>query len=166
MAKNRIISLINILDGIVVQSYQFKNIYQLKTKIAIDYMNNWGIDEIILLDIKNSLSKKNYLIKNLKFITKNCQTPVSAGGGIVNIKQVEKMIRNGADKVVINSSSYQNKNLIKESVKEFGSQAVVSAIDVKKHIKKYYLFSKSGLKRKKNIKDHLKIYRNMVQVRY
>ena len=158
MAKNRIISLINILDGIVVQSYQFKKYLPIgKPKIAIDYMNNWGIDEIILLDIKNSLSKKNYLIKNLKSITKNCQTPVSAGGGIVNIKQVEKMIRNGADKVVINSSSYQNKNLIKESVKEFGSQAVVSAIDVKKDKKKYYLFSKSGLKKEKiNIKDHLK----------
>ena len=84
MAKNKFISLINILDGIVVQSYQFKKYLPIgKPKIAIDYMNNWGIDEIILLDIKNSLSKKNYLIKNLKFITKNCQAPVSAGGGIV-----------------------------------------------------------------------------------
>ena len=81
MAKNRIISLINILDGIVVQSYQFKKYLPIgDPKIAIDYMYNWGIDEIILLDIKNSLSKKNYLIKNLKFITKNCQTPVSQAG--------------------------------------------------------------------------------------
>ena len=59
MARTRFISIINILSGKVVQSYNFKKVFTYwPSKIAIDYMNNWGVDEIMLLDIKNSLTKK------------------------------------------------------------------------------------------------------------
>ena len=106
-------------------------------------MNNWGIDEIILLDIKNSITKKNFLIKNLKKMTRDCQTPLAAGGGIDNIRQVEKIIKNGADKVVLNSGTQINKNLIRQSSHEFGSQAIVYSLDIKKEKGKFYFYKYS-----------------------
>ena len=70
MARTRFISIINILSGKVVQSYNFKKYLPIgHPKIAIDYMNNWGVDEIMLLDIK-LFNKKKFLINNLKKLTK------------------------------------------------------------------------------------------------
>ncbi len=158
MARTRFISIINILNKKVVQSYNFKRYLPIgDPKIAIDYMNNWGIDEIILLDIKNSITKKNFLIKNLKKMTRDCQTPLAAGGGIDNIRQVEKIIKNGADKVVLNSGTQINKNLIRQSSHEFGSQAIVYSLDIKKEKGKFYFYKYSGTeKNSEDILDHLK----------
>ena len=148
MARTRFISIINILSGKVVQSYNFKKYLPIgHPKIAIDYMNNWGVDEIMLLDIKNSLTKKNFLINNLKKLTKNCQTPLAAGGGIESIKQVEKIIKTGADKVVLNSGTLINKSLIRQSSREFGSQAVIYSLDIKKEKDRYYIYKYSGTKK-------------------
>ena len=158
MARARFISIINILNEKVVQSYNFKKYLPIgDPKIAIDYMNNWGVDEIILLDIKNSIFKQDFVIKNLKRLTRDCQTPLTAGGGVCNLRQVEKIIKNGADKVVLNTGVQINKNLIRQSSYEFGSQAIVCSLDIKKEKGKFNFYSYSGTeKNNEDLLDYLK----------
>jgi len=150
MKNVRIIGNVLIKDEIAVQSINFKKYLPIgKPKILIDFLSTWGIDEIIVLDIKGSIKNNSYLKNNLKEITKNTNTPVSAGGGIKNIKDVESLIRGGADKVVINSNGILNPKLIKKSALEFGNQAIIGSIDVKRIDNNYNVFTHSGTKQSK-----------------
>lgn len=160
MKNVRIIGNVLIKNEIAVQSINFKKYLPIgKPKILIDFLSTWGIDEIIVLDINGSIKDSTYLKDNLKEITKNSNTPISAGGGIKNIKDVENLIRGGADKVVINSNGILNPKLIKKSALEFGNQAVIGSIDVKKVDNSYNVFTHSGTKQSKfSLIETIKIY--------
>lgn len=160
MKNVRIIGNVLIKNEIAVQSINFKKYLPIgKPKILIDFLSTWGIDEIIVLDINGSIKDSTYLKDNLKEITKNSNTPISAGGGIKNIKDVENLIRGGADKVVINSNGILNPKLIKKSALEFGNQAVIGSIDVKKVDNNYNVFTHSGTKQSKfSLIESIKIY--------
>lgn len=160
MNSIRLIGNVLVKENIAVQSINFKKYLPIGSpKILIEYLNKWGIDEIIILNIKGSIIKDNYLKKNLKIITQNCNTPVSAGGGIKSLKDVESLIRGGADKVVINSYGILNKELIKKSALEFGNQAIIASIDIKRVNNKFEAYIKSGTEKSKySILDTIKFY--------
>ena len=148
MLTTRIIGILNILDGIVVQSVNFSKYLPIgNPSIAVDFLNKWGIDEIIIQDIKASVNLKCQLYKLLPKYVQNCQVPIAAGGGIKTLNDVENLIRNGADKVIINSAAHSNPEVINEGAKEFGDQAIVISIDVKKLDDSYVIFTNSGTKR-------------------
>ena len=130
MINSRIIAVIYVIDNKVVLSRKFSNYsFVGSIDIVISYMNKWEVDEIILLDIKNSINKNDDLFNLLKKISKLCQTPMSFGGGIRSLKQISKIINSGVEKVVLNSNIYNNYDLIKNASKEFGSQAINCCID-------------------------------------
>ncbi len=160
MRSIRIIGSVLIKNRIAVQSINFNKYLPLgKPKILIDYLNNWGADEIIVLDIKSSINNDTFLKEKLKEITTNCNTPISAGGGIKNIHDVENIIRGGADKVIINSFGINNPKLLNQAALEFGNQAVIGAIDVKKDNNNYQIFTHSGtIKSKFSLDEVIKIY--------
>lgn len=162
MFPTRIIGVITIYQDIAVQSIGFQKYLPIgKPEIAISFLDSWGIDEIVVLDIKGSSKNKINLFKKLKNYTKNCHTPITAGGGIKSLKDIENLIRNGADKVMINSYSLINKNLIKDGIKEFGSQAIMVGLDIKKIKNNYEVFYFSGQQKSKySFKDTLKILEN------
>lgn len=148
MLTTRIIGVINILNEIAVQSINFKKYLPIGgPKIAVDYFDNWGIDEIVILDINGSNKKSSDLHSYLPFYIEDCQTPVAAGGGVKNLFDIENLIRNGADKVVINSNAHINPKIIEQGSKEFGSQAIIISIDVREEGNKYIAFGNSGLNR-------------------
>ena len=133
MRSVRIIGSVLIKNNIAVQSKNFNRYLPLgKPKILIDFLNDWGADEIVVLDIKSSIKDNSFLKENLSVITSNCNTPISAGGGIRNIYDVETFIRRGADKVIINTFGILSPKLINKAAIEFGNQAIIGAIDVKK----------------------------------
>ena len=158
MLTTRIIGTINLLNGIVVQSKKFREYLPIgKPEVAIHYLDSWGIDEIILLNINRSKYSKNDLIKKILSYSKYCQTPLAVGGGIKSIKDIELLIRNGSDKVVINTNAHINPKLLKEGAKEFGEQAIVASFDVKKTGKFYSVFVDSGnIKLEMDFNDLLK----------
>ena len=138
MLTTRIIGVLNILDGIVVQSVNFLKYLPIgNPSIAVTFLNKWGIDEIIIQDIKATNNSECYLYKSLPKYVVNCQVPIAAGGGIKNLKDIENLIRNGADKVIINSAAHSNSKVINEGAKEFGDQAIIISIDIKKINDKY-----------------------------
>lgn len=145
MLVTRIVGVINILDGIVVQSLGFNRYLPIGSpEVAVSYLNQWGIDEIVILDINGSVIGECNLYQKLAGYTGRCQTPVSAGGGIKTISDIESLISNGADKVVINTKAHEDPNIIRLGAQKFGEQAIVVSIDVRKVDDEYKVFVQSG----------------------
>jgi cyclase len=130
MLKTRIIGVIIIKAGIVVQSIRFKKYLPVgKPSIAVEYLNKWGIDEIILLDIDASIENRRPNFDLLRECSKYCQVPLTFGGGIKDLSDIRTLISLGADKVVINSAIAENPELISEGAEKFGKQCIVASID-------------------------------------
>ncbi|MEA1919709.1 MAG: HisA/HisF-related TIM barrel protein [Campylobacterota bacterium] len=133
MLKQRIIATLIVKNGIVVQSIGFKKYLPIgKLSIAVDYLNKWGIDEIIILDIdasKNSTVINSSLIHEVSSL---CFVPLCVGGGISNVTHIKELLQNGADKVSINHHFLHNPSFIHEAVSVFGSQCIIISLDIKK----------------------------------
>ena len=148
MLTTRIIGVINVLNNVAVQSINFNRYLPVgRPDIAISYLNKWGIDEIVVLDMKGSVNGGSELYKYLPGYVADCQAPIAAGGGVQNLADIESLIRNGADKVVINSSAYNNPKIIDEGAREFGEQAIVVSVDIRKEKNNYAIFAESGSKK-------------------
>ena len=139
--KKRLIPVILIKDGLVVQSIKFSE-YKIigKPITTISRLNKFGSDEIIILDISknkvyqkfreedNLSHNKNYL-ELINQISKVNFIPLSAGGGISNLNDIENMLKNGCDKVVLNTLCIEDINFISKASKIFGSQCLIGSID-------------------------------------
>ena len=93
----------------------------------------YSIDELIILDISRNRGEKKLFTKTIQEIIKNVFIPISVGGGIKDISDVDLFLNSGADKVVLNSLLFYNPNIIKSLIKKYGSQCIVASIDHFKH---------------------------------
>lgn len=145
MAAKRIIPCLDVKDGEVVKGVNFVNLRNAGSavELAQRYYEE-GADELVFLDITASHEKRKTLIELVKDVASVLRIPFTVGGGINEISDIEKLLKTGADKVSLNSSIVRNPNLITEAAKEFGSQAVVAAIDVKFNQSKYIVYIKGG----------------------
>lgn len=145
-------------NGQIVKSIGFSD-YQIigNPKIAIKFFNAWSVDEIIFLDIsrEKEYTKRIRTDYNFKMLysfaeivlecAKICFVPLTAGGGIKTIDDMLVLFKSGVDKVCINTYAAKTPNLITESARKFGSQAIVVSIDVKKKSNgKYEVFIAGG----------------------
>lgn len=114
--------------------------------------NELEVDELTFLDISASVENKEPDYKVLQEISEECFMPVSYGGGVKNIQQVEKILNIGFEKVIVNSAALENKKLLTEIANNFGSQSLIVSIDYKKNLfGKYQVYGFSGTK---NYKVH------------
>ncbi len=163
MLKKRLIATLIIDKNVVVQSinYDLTNIIHSKPEIAIDYFNKWSIDEIIILNVSRDSGSKKIFLRTLKKISKKSFVPITAGGWVKNNNDIKNLLKNGADKVVINTNAFKNHTLIKLASKEFGAQCIIISIDVKKIKKKYKVFIDRGrLNTNTNLEDWIKKINN------
>ncbi len=93
--------------------------------------NNRDVDEIIFYDIEKNTKLENEKIDQefIKELTTNCSVPITIGGGVNSLQNINDLLLSGADKISINSSLYENENLLVNAVKTFGSQTIVVGID-------------------------------------
>ena len=133
MLKKRIIPCLDVKDGRVVKGINFINLADAGDPVeqAIIYDKNEA-DEICFLDITASNENRNILLNIVKKTAKKISIPLTVGGGVRNLEDINKLLSNGADKVSINTAAVTNKNLVAESAKKFGSQCIVVAVDAKK----------------------------------
>ncbi|MBB1287122.1 imidazole glycerol phosphate synthase subunit HisF [Flavisolibacter sp. BT320] len=130
MLKKRIAAAVVVKDGIVVQSIGFKKYLPVgKPGIAIEFLNRWGIDEIIYLDISASRKQQGPDYEQIKMASQKCFVPLTVGGGITNIDEIKELMHCGADKISLNQSAIRQPSLIKEAAHIFGDQCVVVSID-------------------------------------
>lgn len=97
-----------------------------------------GADEIIYLDIVASLYQRNIDFDLLKSVAENIFIPITVGGGIRSIYDINNVLRSGADKVAINTYAVKHPDFLSEAVKEFGSQCIVLYVEAKKQINGCY----------------------------
>ena len=107
-----------------------------------------GADEIHYQDVVASLYNRNSLDKIIESTTKNIFVIISVGGGIRSEKDVDKVLRLGADKVSINSAALKDKNLLKRVVDKYGSSTISVNIETNKINGKYQVLTESGRERK------------------
>ena len=140
--KNRLVVLIFFKNGNVVQSKLFKQHKVVGDPYKIiDRLSSWNADEVIYLNIRPELSNINRQDKNIKydndfdkiieFVGKKAFMPLTVGGGIKNLSDVDKYFRLGVDKISINSEIANNPGLVYECAKIYGSQSIVASIDIK-----------------------------------
>lgn len=146
MLKKRMVGVLVVKDGIVVQSIGFHKYLPVGSPaIAIEYLNQWGIDEIALLDIDAGAKGRGPLVENIKKYSQHCHVPLAVGGGIKNAEHMKELIHAGADKVIVNTAAVQDLALITEGASLFGNQCIVMSIDAKKiSSNEYEVFTASG----------------------
>lgn len=146
MLRKRIIPCLDIKNGKVVKGINFVGLKDLGD--PIDFAKNYEeqcADEIVFLDITASFEERAIMKEVIERGARELSIPLTVGGGIRTIDDFREILKNGADKVSINSAAVKNPNLISEAAKEFGSQCVVVAIDGKRVASnKFNVFIKGG----------------------
>ena len=133
MFTKRIIPCLDVHDGRVVKGVNFVNLKDAgdPVEIAAAY-DAAGADELVFLDITASSDGRDTVIDMVRRVAENVFIPFTVGGGIRTVEDFRILLREGADKISINSSAIDRPELISEAADKFGSQCVVVAIDAKR----------------------------------
>jgi imidazole glycerol-phosphate synthase subunit HisF len=134
MLKNRLIPNIICNNGNVVQSINFKHTNVVGNAVtAVDFFNAWAVDELLVLDVSRNNKHREKFHQIITGLSKRCFVPLTVGGWITNIDEIKQFLKEGADKITINTEGVKNPKFIQEASSIFGSQCIVAAIDVKKN---------------------------------
>lgn len=145
MLKVRLIPILLLRNGRMVKGKQFSNFRDTGDPIfASRIYNAQFVDELIFLDIDATNENRETNIEIIERVSKECFMPLTIGGGIKTIEQIRKLLRAGADKVVINTASFLNPKFITEASNIFGAQCIIGGIDVKKENGNYVVYTNSG----------------------
>jgi len=145
MLKNRIIPCLDVKNGRVVKGINFIDLKDAGDPVEqAKIYSDGGADEICFLDITASNENRDTIYEVVKRTSKKCFVPLTVGGGVRGVDDINKLLNCGADKVSINTAAVQNPEVIIESSKKFGSQCIVVAIDAKKNGNKWEVFTHGG----------------------
>ena len=145
MLAKRIIPCLDIKDGQTVKGTNFLNLRQAGDPIALGKAySEQGADELVYLDITASHEGRKTFTELVGKIAREINIPFTVGGGINELKDVERLLNAGADKVSVNSAAIRRPELIDEIAKHFGSQVCVVAIDAKQTERGWYCYLNGG----------------------
>jgi len=133
MLKKRIIPCLDVKDGRVVKGINFFNLKDAGDPVEqAKIYSDSGADEICFLDITASHENRSILLDKVSQTANSCLIPLTVGGGVRSLEDIQNLLRAGADKVSINTAAVLNPDFVSQSSTKFGSQCIVIAIDVKK----------------------------------
>ena len=145
MLKTRIIPCLDVKNGRVVKGINFVDLKDAGNPVEqAKIYSDGGADEICFLDITASNENRNTIYEVVEKTSKKCFVPLTVGGGVRSVDDINKLLNCGADKVSINTAAVQNSEVVAESSKKFGSQCIVVAIDAKKNNEKWEVFTHGG----------------------
>jgi imidazole glycerol-phosphate synthase subunit HisF len=143
--KIRVIPVLFLMNGLIVRSEGFAKFQIIGNPIdELERYSHWLADELVYVDITreggHDIRREDHRVKSagddilaiLRQIARSCFMPLTFGGRINSLEQVDAFIRNGADKVLINTAAHRNPALVTEVAETHGSQAMVAGIDVKR----------------------------------
>lgn len=133
MFTKRIIPCLDVKDGRVVKGVNFVNLRDAgdPVEIAAAY-DKAGADEVVFLDITASSDHRNTVVDMVRRVAEQVFIPFTVGGGIRTVDDFKALLREGADKIAVNSAAIDNPQLVADAADKFGSQCVVVAIDAKR----------------------------------
>ncbi len=145
MLKNRIIPCLDVKNGRVVKGINFVNLKDTGDPVEqAKIYSDGGADEICFLDITASNENRNTIYDVIEKTSKKCFVPLTVGGGVRSVEDIRKLLNCGADKVSINTAAVNDKQVIINSSKKFGSQCIVVAIDAKKNGDMWEIYTHGG----------------------
>lgn len=156
MKKKRLIPVVLLKNGFLVQSKSFKRYQNLGNPItSVKRLSEWASDELIYLDISKDENydmrrddikhpNRSGILEIIEDVSKVTFMPITFGGKIRSLQDIEMRLSRGADKISINTIPFENKNFISEAAKEFGSQCIVISIDAKVTETGFSVFSNGG----------------------
>lgn len=160
MLKRRIIPIQLLINDRLVKTLKFDSYRDVGNPVTSSKVYcSQDADELVFLNIDRTSRSIGPLMSFIEKVSEVCFMPLALGGGIRKLEDVDSLIRNGADKVVMNSICYQDPTIITQSANKFGAQAVVVSIDAKKDEQTgdFVLYSDCGRKREsQKLDDHVK----------
>jgi imidazoleglycerol phosphate synthase, cyclase subunit len=133
MLTKRIIPCLDVKDGRVVKGTQFVNLKDAGDPVEVaKFYDRSGADELVFLDITASSDARATVVDMVRKVAENVFIPFTVGGGIRTVEDFKMLLREGADKISINSSAIDRPELISEAADKFGGQCVVVAIDARR----------------------------------
>lgn len=147
MLAKRIIPCLDVTDGRVVKGVNFVELKDAgdPVEIARRY-NEAGADELTFLDITASSDNRDLILHIIEAVASEVFIPLTVGGGVRAVADVQRLLNAGADKVSINTSAVVNPQLVKEAADRYGSQCIVVAIDAKRTETGWEVFTHGGRK--------------------
>jgi imidazole glycerol-phosphate synthase subunit HisF len=133
MRIKRIIPCLLLRNKGLVKTIKFKDSTYIGDPInAVKIFNEKEVDELIFLDIDATKNGKEPNYEMIQNIASECFMPFAYGGGIHSLGQMEKILKSGAEKIIINSGAFLQKGLVSDAVRQFGSSTIVVSVDIKK----------------------------------
>lgn len=141
----RIIPCLDVKDGRVVKGVNFVGLRDAGDPIEVaKRYNDEGADEITFLDITATNDNRDTIVDIVERVAKEVFIPLTVGGGIRTLDDIYKLLNVGCDKISINSAAIKRPDFINEGAKRFGSQCIVTAIDVKKTLTSWNVYINGG----------------------
>lgn len=145
MLAKRIIPCLDVKDGRVVKGKNFSALKDVDDPVKLAaYYSGCGADELVFYDITASAEGRKLFSDILSRVAENVFIPLTVGGGINSLKDFERVLKCGADKVSINSGAIANPYLIADAAEKYGNQCVVLSMDVKRVGGRFKVFSRGG----------------------
>lgn len=145
MHTKRIIPCLDVNNGRVVKGVNFVDLIDAGDPVAVGAAyDKAGADELVFLDITASCDNRGTVVDMVRRVAEKVFIPFTVGGGIRTVDDFKAILREGADKVSVNSAAIMNPHLISEAADKFGSQCVVVAIDAKKTPDGFHIFKNGG----------------------
>lgn len=133
MFTKRIIPCLDVNKGRVVKGVNFVNLKDAGDPVEIARAYDAaGADELVFLDITASCEERDTVVDMVRAVASSVFIPITVGGGIRTVEDFKRLLREGADKISVNSAAIDRPELISEAAEKFGSQCVVVAIDVRR----------------------------------
>ncbi len=149
MLAKRIVAALDIKDGRVVKGINFKNIRDAGDPVELaERYEEEGVDEIVFLDISATNEKRNILLGLAKKIASEIHIPFTVGGGLRYPEQMTRLIRQGADKVFVNTAAVDEPQIIKRASDKIGASNLVVAVDAKREGDDWEIYTHGGNKRR------------------
>jgi cyclase len=145
MQNFRIIPRLDIKNGLLVKGINLEGLRILGN--PLDFAKQYyldGADEICYIDIVSSLYGTKNIARFVKLTSQTNYIPLTAGGGIKNLHDIEEMLINGADKICLNTALLDNVNLLNEASKKFGSSTITVLVEITKIKEKLFITSNNG----------------------
>lgn len=148
MLRTRVIPTLLLRGSGLVKTQKFRDPKYVGDPInAIKIFNDKEVDELILLDIAASREGRGPAFSTIEDIASECFMPVAYGGGITTVDEIRRILKTGIEKVVINTAALADPQLVPAAAREFGSQAVIASIDVKRRfLGRYEVYADGGTK--------------------
>ena len=132
MLKKRLIAVLILRDGQVVQSVKFRhtNVIHYDPVHAVEAFNKWAVDEIVMLNVTREPGSRDQFAERVGSVSKHCFVPLTAGGWITDADYAQRLLRSGADKLVVNTVLADDPELVRGLSRRYGRQCIVGSMDV------------------------------------